>query len=190
MPPPSAKGVTRRDLLKWGGRAALASLVAPALASCLQDERFGVALPDRVAWDDLDNAIRHWWNDDIEVALEADVLADPNGTLLYLPHPYLTPASNEGTFAEMYGWDTFFINLGLFAHNRLDLVQNHILNHLYMVEQYGKVLNGNRTYYLGRSQPPLLADTVRRFLEAGGESNIAKWAYPLLEREYNTKLKQ
>jgi len=143
-----------------------------------------VALPDRVAWDDLDNAIRHWWNDDIEVALEADVLADPNGTLLYLPHPYLTPASNEGTFAEMYGWDTFFINLGLFAHNRLDLVQNHILNHLYMVEQYGKVLNGNRTYYLGRSQPPLLADTVRRFLEAGGESNIAKWAYPLLEREY------
>lgn len=171
---------TRRALLKWGGRVALASLVAPALASCAEDE----VTPDRAAWDMLDETIRGWWDGDTKTALAPDVAADPEGTLLFLPHPYLTPGGSEAAFNEMYGWDTYFINLGLFAHNRLDLVQNHILNHIHMIETYGVVLNGNRTYYLGRSQPPLLADTVRRFLAAGGALEIVRQAYPLLQREY------
>lgn len=140
--------------------------------------------PDHRAWNALDKTIMGWWDSDIKTASEADVAADPKGTLLPLPHPYLTPGGSEAAFREMYGWDTFFINLGLLAHGRLDLVQNHILNHLHMTKAYGMVLNGNRTYYLGRSQPPLLAESVRLFLRAGGSADIGEQAYPLLQREY------
>lgn len=179
MPEKPPATLTRRTLLKWGGRAALASLAAPALASCAGD-----ALPERAAWDALDKTISGWWDGDVKTALDADVAADAKGTLLFLPYPYLTPGGSEAAFNEMYGWDTYFINLGLLEHHRLDLVQNHILNHLYMIETYGVVLNGNRSYYLGRSQPPLLADTVRQFLRTGGAPELAGQAYPLLEKEY------
>ncbi len=180
--PSTSSPITRRTLLKWGGQAALASLIAPALVSCAEGEE--VPLPERAAWNTLDRTIRGWWDGDVKTALEPDVATDPKGTLLFLPYPYLTPGGSEAAFNEMYGWDTYFINLGLLAHGRHDLVQNHVLNHLHMIEAYGRVLNGNRTYYLGRSQPPLLADTVRRFLEAGGALEIAEQAYPLLEKEY------
>lgn len=140
-------------------------------------------LPDRIAWDALDKAVRGWWDEDKETAALADIAADPEGTLLYLPYPYLTPGSAV-MFKEMYGWDTYFINLGLLAHGRLDLVQNHILNHAHMVETYGRVLNGNRKYYLGRSQPPLLADSVRLFMCAGGDAAVVRQVYPLLQQEY------
>ena len=137
-------------------------------------------LPDRAAWDALDQTVRGWWDGDQKNALNAS----PEGTLLYLPYPYLTPGGSEAAFNEMYGWDTYFINLGLLAHGRLDFLQNHILNHAHMVETYGRVLNGNRTYYLGRSQPPLLADSVRLFMRAGGDAAVIRQVYPLLQQEY------
>ncbi len=177
-----ARVLPRRTVLRWGGRAALAALAAPLLASCVREPEVEppLPLPDRAAWDALDATVRGWWDGDQENALNAS----PEGTLLYLPYPYLTPGGSEAAFGEMYGWDTHFINLGLLAHGRLDLVQNHILNHAHMIETYGKVLNGNRKYYLGRSQPPLLADSVRLFLRAGGDVAVVRQVYPLLQREY------
>lgn len=77
--------------------------------------------------------------------------------LLYLPHSYVVPG---GRFNEMYGWDSYFINLGLLASARLAQAQAMVDNHLYQVKHYGKVLNANRTYYLTRSQPPFLASMV------------------------------
>nr|MCU0494155.1 alpha,alpha-trehalase [Chloroflexaceae bacterium] len=85
---------------------------------------------------------------------------------------------------EMYGWDTFFINCGLLAHNRSDLVRNHIGNQLHQIERFGMVLNGNRSYYRTRSQPPLLPESIRRYVEATGDKTLLLQAYPLLEREY------
>ncbi len=180
--------LTRRTLLKRGGQTALALLAGPLLVGCANEDE--VPLPDRAAWERLDDTIRGWWDGDQKTASEADVAADPKGTLLFLPYPYLTPGGSEAAFNELYGWDTqygwdtYFINLGLLAHNRLDLVQNHILNHRHMIERYGRVLNGNRTYYLGRSQPPLLADTVRQFLKAGGAVEVVRQTYPWLQKEY------
>jgi len=40
--------------------------------------------------------------------------------LLYLPHPYVVPG---GRFNEMYGWDSYFIILGLVRDGRVDLVR-------------------------------------------------------------------
>jgi len=78
--------------------------------------------------------------------------------LLYLPEPYVVPG---GRFNEMYGWDSYFILLGLLRDRQIDLARSMVENAIYQVEHYGKILNANRTYYLSRSQPPFLTLMVR-----------------------------
>jgi len=87
-------------------------------------------------------------------------LAQPG--LLYLPHPYVVPG---GRFNEMYGWDSFFIILGLEDDHRAALAKDMVENFLYEVEHYGSVLNANRSYYLTRAQPPLLSSMIRAVME-------------------------
>src|SRR5260370_4167266 len=77
---------------------------------------------------------------------------DPPG-LLYLENRYVVPG---GRFHEMYGWDSYFIVVGLLRDGRRDLAQDMVNNFLCEFEHYGAVLNANRTYYLTRSQPPFL----------------------------------
>jgi alpha,alpha-trehalase len=77
--------------------------------------------------------------------------------LLYLPRPYVVPG---GRFNEMYGWDSYFIELGLLADRRTDRAKDVLDDFLFEVENYGGVLNANRSYYLSRSQPPFLAEMI------------------------------
>jgi alpha,alpha-trehalase len=77
--------------------------------------------------------------------------------LLHLPRPYVVPG---GRFNEMYGWDSFFIQMGLLRDGELGLARDIADNCLYEVRAYGTVLNANRTYYLTRSQPPFLTPMV------------------------------
>ncbi|HBL16782.1 MAG TPA: trehalase [Elusimicrobia bacterium] len=72
--------------------------------------------------------------------------------------PFVVPG---GRFNEMYGWDSYFIVLGLLADGRVDLAKAMVDNQVYQVERYGRILNANRTYYLTRSQPPLLSSMLR-----------------------------
>ena len=109
----------------------------------------------------------------------------PQKSLVYLPFPYSSGGGSAGSFPEMYGWDICFINLGLFAHDRTDIVRWNILDQLFMIERFGKVLNGNRTFYETRGQPPLLAMSVDKYLEVKKDDDeVAMLAYPLLECEY------
>jgi alpha,alpha-trehalase len=75
----------------------------------------------------------------------------PDGTSAGVP--FIVPG---GRFNELYGWDSYFEILGLLEDHRLDLAQALMENLLYELAYYGKILNGNRSYYLTRSQPPLL----------------------------------
>src|SRR5579864_1626461 len=77
--------------------------------------------------------------------------------LLYLPRPYVVPG---GRFNEMYGWDSFFIQMGLLRDGELALAKDMADNFLYEIHAYGKILNANRTYYLTRSQPPFLTQML------------------------------
>ncbi|GJQ20309.1 MAG: hypothetical protein HBSIN02_06640 [Bacteroidia bacterium] len=77
--------------------------------------------------------------------------------------PFVVPG---GRFNEMYGWDSYFITLGLIHDGRIDLAQSMVDNHVYQIEHYGKILNANRTYYLTRSQPPFLTSMIRAVYEA------------------------
>jgi alpha,alpha-trehalase len=67
--------------------------------------------------------------------------------------PFVVPG---GRFNEMYGWDSYFIVLGLLQDGRLELARSMVDNFVYEIRHYNKILNANRTYYLTRSQPPFL----------------------------------
>ena len=89
---------------------------------------------------------------------------NPNdkGTLIGLPYRYTVPCASE-MFQEMYYWDTYFTNVGLLVEKNAELAKNNVDNMLYMVEKYGFMPNGNRTFYLNQSQPPFLSQMVKRY---------------------------
>ncbi len=86
----------------------------------------------------------------------------PHG-LLYLENPYVVPG---GQFNEMYGWDSYFIIRGLLRDNHRDVAKGMVENFFYEIQHYGGVLNANRTYYLGRSQPPFLSSMILAVYDA------------------------
>ncbi len=106
--------------------------------------------------------------------------------LLYLPNKYVVPG---GRFNEMYGWDSYFIIRGLLRAGRTDLAKDMVDNFLFEIEHYGAMLNANRTYYLTRSQPPLVSSMfvdVYQALQKSGRADpgwLAR-AYVDLEKYY------
>lgn len=121
-----------------------------------------------------------------------DEIAAPG--LLYLPNPYVVPG---GRFNEMYGWDSYFIVLGLEADHHEALAKNMVDNFFFEIEHYGAVLNANRTYYLTRSQPPFFTSMVRAVYEnpasfpstAAGRAEAHTWlehAYEMAQKDYST----
>jgi alpha,alpha-trehalase len=87
---------------------------------------------------------------------------NPSG-LLYLPNKYLVPG---GRFNEMYGWDSYFIIRGLLRAGRIDLARGMVDNFFFEIENYGAMLNANRTYYLTRSQPPFVSSAFMDVYQA------------------------
>src|SRR5256885_3338460 len=91
------------------------------------------------------------------------VLTRPSDTvavrssLIPLPNPYVVPG---GRFREVYYWDSYFTMLGLIASGRTDLVKSMLDNFAHLIRTVGHIPNGNRTYYLSRSQPPFFAAMV------------------------------
>jgi len=106
----------------------------------------------------------------------------PREGLLYLPNPYVVPG---GRFNEMYGWDSYFILLGLVHDGRIPTAKGIVENFFFEVENYGAVLNANRTYFFTRSQPPLLSSMIN---EVYGRTHDKVWlarAYRYAERDHS-----
>ena len=101
------------------------------------------------------------------------------GSLLALPHPYVVPG---GRFVEMYYWDSYFTMLGLSASGRSNLLHAMTDNFAYLIDSYGRVPNGTRTYYLSRSQPPMFACMVTLCETCQGQG--AQRYLPQLQREH------
>jgi len=102
------------------------------------------------------------------------------GSLLPLPHECVVPG---GRFVELYYWDSYFTMLGLAASGRPNLLCAMLDNFAYLIDTYGFVPNGTRTYYLSRSQPPVFALMV----ELGESQGVCKAAKYLshLRREHS-----
>ena len=103
----------------------------------------------------------------------------PDPGLLYLPRPYVVPG---GRFNEMYGWDSYFIQVGLLADGEVELARDMVDNFLYEIEHYGTILNANRTYYLTRSQPPFLTEMILGVFERTGDREWLRRTLPAIEK--------
>jgi alpha,alpha-trehalase len=106
---------------------------------------------------------------------------DEKGTLLHLPYSYVVPG---GRFREIYYWDSYFTMLGLAVSGQEQLLENMLKNFAYLIDNYGKIPNGNRTYFLSRSQPPFFSSMVMLYAEVKG-LQAATTFLPQLEKEYN-----
>ena len=102
-------------------------------------------------------------------------------SLLPLASPYVVPG---GRFSEIYYWDTYFSMVGLEQDARHDLATDMIRNLASLIDRYGHVPNGNRTYYLSRSQPPFFAGMVDLMAQHDGEAAYQTYL-PELQREYD-----
>ena len=111
--------------------------------------------------------------------LEVDQIEEHG--LLYLPHDYVVPG---GRFNEMYGWDSYFIQLGLLRDGELALAQSMSDQLIYEIEHYGTVLNANRTYMLNRSQPPILTPMILNLFEYTQNLDWLHSVLPAVESYY------
>ena len=113
--------------------------------------------------------------------LPKDPLSVQEHGLLYLPRPYVVPG---GRFNEMYGWDSYFIQVGLLRDGELEKARDMVENFLYEIDHYGTILNANRTYFLSRSQPPFLTRMVLGVFEKTGDKEWLRAAVPAVEKYY------
>ncbi len=105
-----------------------------------------------------------------------------NHGLLYLPNDYIVPG---GRFNEMYGWDSYFTVMGLMQSGKTDVAKGMVRNMFYQVDNYGKILNANRSYYLSRSSPPFQSSSVLSVYEKTGDKEFLKEGIDHVIKEYN-----
>lgn len=141
-----------------------------------EDDRKNLSLPeDR----DMQTHINLIWN---YLKRESSSEQSKYSTLIPLPYPFIIPG---GRFREVYYWDSYFTIHGLLNRTHIDIAENMINNFKYLVNKIGFIPNGNRIYYLSRSQPPFFAaivDLVSKY------KNDERWELTYLEairKEYD-----
>lgn len=146
-------------------RAALAAFVARYFVA--QD-----AKPEHLA---LREHIRALW----PVLARAPLAVEPGSSAIQLPQAYVVPG---GRFQEIYYWDSYFTMLGLKADGEQPLIESMLADFTALIERYGHIPNGTRTYYLSRSQPPFYA--LMLDLSANPDPGVAKRRLAALLTEY------
>ena len=124
----------------------------------------------------LNSHLTELWN---TLTRKADSLRKYS-SLLPLPDSYIVPG---GRFREIYYWDSYFTMQGLAVSNRYDLIEDMLDNFKYLIDTYGHIPNGNRNYYLSRSQPPYFALMVELLHAKKGDAVYKKYL-PAMEKEY------
>lgn len=102
-------------------------------------------------------------------------------TLIPLPKKYVVPG---GRFREVYYWDSYFTMVGLGASGRIDLMESMLDNFSALIDTIGFIPNGNRTYYMGRSQPPYFSSMVNTYIQHTSIEQALKYL-PAIQAEYD-----
>ncbi|MFA7472797.1 MAG: alpha,alpha-trehalase TreF [Spirosomataceae bacterium] len=110
---------------------------------------------------------------------------ESGSSLIPVPHPYVVPG---GRFRGLYYWDSYFTALGLEENGKIDLIESILENFAFLIEQFGFIPNANRTYYLGRSQPPVFALMIGILANHKGPAVWDRYI-PFLEKEYKFWMK-
>jgi alpha,alpha-trehalase len=126
---------------------------------------------------DVTAHIKNLWGN---LKREQDKLVE-GSSLLPLPHPYIVPG---GRFREIYYWDSYFTMLGLKESGETETMKNMLDNFAYLINTYGHIPNGNRSYYLSRSQPPFFALMVELYCSIKGNEEMKNYV-AAIEKEYN-----
>ncbi|KAJ1296552.1 hypothetical protein BS78_01G310000 [Paspalum vaginatum] len=103
-------------------------------------------------------------------------------TLLPLPRSAVVPGSR---FREVYYWDSYWVIRGLLVSKMYDTAKGIVFNLVDLVEKYGFVPNGARSYYTNRSQPPLLSSMVLEVYRATGDVEFVRCAFQSLLKEHS-----
>ena len=133
-------------------------------------------IPGSAASTGMEQHIRDLW----PLLTRAADSADARSSLIPLPKPYVVPG---GRFREVYYWDSYFTMLGLIESRRADLVANMLDNFAHLITTVGHIPNGNRTYYLSRSQPPYFAAMVGLYATATDTAQALRYL-EAMEREH------
>jgi len=131
------------------------------------------SLPEKVP---IETHIDQLW----DVLTRTTTTAPRYSSLLPLPQPYVVPG---GRFREIYYWDSYFTMLGLERSARPERVADMVRDFAYMIDAYGHVPNGARTYYLSRSQPPFFFEMIALLASEDPARAYAQYL-PELKREY------
>ncbi|MBY0535669.1 MAG: hypothetical protein K2P88_07450 [Chitinophagaceae bacterium] len=137
-------------------------------------EKAGAVEPSDQASSVEEHIERLWKN------LYRDPSPENTGTLLALPNSYIVPG---GRFGEIYYWDSYFTMLGLKVSNRVSMIEDMVKNFAHFISTYGFIPNGNRSYYLTRSQPPFFGLMVQLLASIKGSSVYHEYRN-VLEKEY------
>jgi alpha,alpha-trehalase len=112
---------------------------------------------------------------------QAETSVPAYSTLQPLPYPYVVPG---GRFREVYYWDSYFTMLGLEGDGQHQLAVDLLKNFAFEIDRYGMIPNGNRSYYLSRSQPPFFSLMVDLIASADGNETLITYL-PELQQEWN-----
>lgn len=114
---------------------------------------------------------------------------DSNGKETLQGVPFIVPGAR---FNELYNWDSYFISLGLVVDDMVDMAKGIVEHFIFNIKHYHKVLNGNRSYYLMRAQPPFLTDMALQVysrLDHTKEEENKQWLLTAMRaaiKEYHT----
>jgi alpha,alpha-trehalase len=174
VPKASPKEILERfDAAKLNSRDALQAFVAENFV--LPAQVSGTELPSQ----EHVNITRHidlLWDQ----LTRTTASAPPYSSLLPLPEPYVVPG---GRFRELYYWDSYFTMLGLVESGRHDLAQHMVQDFASLIDTFGHVPNGTRSYYLSRSQPPFFFEMVGLLEPNDPAASYARYLSQL-RREY------
>ena len=103
----------------------------------------------------------------------------------YTGLPFIVPG---GRFNELYNWDSYFCAVSM-AETHPHIVKSILRHFIFEIIHYGKILNANRSYYLGRAQPPFLTDlalrTYRLTRHEAGSKQLLQRAMLAAMKEYH-----
>lgn len=125
---------------------------------------------------ELRNHIKNLW----QILVKKPEKQTENSSLITLPKNYIVPG---GRFTEIYYWDSYFTMLGLKAQDEMKIMEDMVDNFTYLIDTIGYIPNGNRLYYVGRSQPPFYSHMIELLASVKGEEIYQKYQLAL-EKEY------
>lgn len=165
------------------------------------DERDYVKLNDEPDTPILEYIDLMWKN--LTRRMDKDPKKLGRSSLIPLPNPAIVPG---GRFREAYYWDTAWPVMWLLQSEKESdrkLATGVINNFKHLTETYGFIPNGNRDYYMGRSQPPLLFLMVNALIQTNPDQSLEYlttlrashnfWTRPMLgtgDAEFTSPLQQ